>query len=503
MRYYNHVSVHLTSQALLGLLGLVLSISFDMNQATGQAAHKPNVLFLSIDDLNDWIGPMSGHPQALTPNIDRLAKRSVVFTDAHCQAPICNPSRISLLTGKLPSNTGIYYLSPLIRKCDTTRDAVTLPQYFSQHGYQTLGVGKTFHTEGPKEFDVYGGKFGGMGPRQTTNLNCDHVHPLWDWGPLPIADEAMPDHQVTDWAIEQLKKRSEKPRFMAVGYFRPHVPLYVPEKWFKPFPLESIELPAVAKDDLADVSKYAQDLTWGAVAPRHDWFLEQPIQWKKAIQAYLASIYFVDHQIGRLLGALEESGEADNTIIVLWSDHGFHLGTKERWGKRSLWVESTRVPLMISQVGQQQGSLCNQPVGLIDLFPTLTELCHLPSKPNLDGHSLVSLLKKPAQVWPYPAVTQFGPGNNAIRNGDWTLIQYEDQSRELYNRKQDPHEFTNLADGDAAGPNNIVAELQSFIPANPLPMAPGSGHLDARPGSAVDIDGAPDFDKMWGKRRAK
>lgn len=469
--------------------------------ASAQPPQQPDVLFLSIDDLNDWIGPLSGHPQALTPNLDRLAKRAVVFTDAHCQAPICNPSRISLLTGKLPSSTGIYYLSPHIRKCETTRQAVTLPQYFSKHGYKTVGVGKTFHTEGPAEFDLYGGKFGGMGPRQKQNLNCDHVHPLWDWGPLDVADDAMPDHQITDWAIEQIQQPSDEPRFMAVGFYRPHVPLYVPEKWFKPFPLETIQLPPVLADDLADIPEIGQDLSWSAVAPRHDWFLQHPDQWKRAVQAYLASIYFVDHQVGRLLDALDKSRRSNDTIIVLWSDHGFHLGTKQRWGKRSLWADSTRVPLMISTPGQKQSARCDQPVGLIDLFPTLTQLCHLPAKPGLDGHSLVPLLRNPSQDWPHPAITQFGPGNTAIRSRDWALIQYNDQSRELYRRGKDPGEFKNLATD--SGRQGIISQLQQHLPAKSLPLAPGSAHLDARPGSAVDIDGEPDFDKMWGKRRSK
>ncbi|MCH2180188.1 MAG: sulfatase [Mariniblastus sp.] len=469
-------------------------------KATAQAPQQPDVLFLSIDDLNDWIGPLSGHPQAITPNLDRLAKRAVVFTDAHCQAPICNPSRISLLTGRLPSTTGVYYLSPLIRQCATTKHAVTLPQYFSKHGYLTLGVGKTFHTEGPKEFDVYGGKFGGMGPRQKTNLNCDHVHPLWDWGPLPIADQVMPDHQVTDWAIEQLTQSPKQPRFMAVGFFRPHVPLYVPEKWFEPFPLESIELPLVPEDDLRDISRFAQDLTWGAVAPRHTWFQEQPEQWKKAVQAYLASIAFVDHQVGRLLDTLEQSERGSNTIIVMWSDHGFHLGTKERWGKRSLWTDSTRVPLMIATPSMKQGTRCQAPVGLIDLFPTLTDLCQLPPKQDLEGHSLVPLLNQPKLTWPHAVLTQFGPNNDAVRTSDWTLIQYEDASVELYDRKSDPHEFQNLAGQEVYRPN--IAELREHFPQTRAALAPGSAHLDARPGSPVDIDGPPDFDRMWGRRRS-
>jgi len=462
---------------------------------------KPNVLFIAVDDLNDWVEPLAGHSQAITPNLSRLAVTGITFTNAHCQAPICNPSRISLLTGKLPSSTGVYFLSPHLRQCKTTRDLVTLPQYFARNGYETIGGGKIFHVEGPLEFDSYGGRFGGFGPRPRLPINCRQAHPLWDWGAFPDSDTKMPDFKLAEWAVQQIKKPGNRPRFLAVGFYRPHVPMYVPKKWLDRFPLESIKLPEHIANDLLDVSQYAQDLSWSSVAPRHEWFLKNKGQWQKAVQAYLACTAFVDHQVGKLLDALEQSGQSDNTIVVLWSDHGFHLGTKERWGKRSLWNAATRVPLIIRGPGIACGMKCDRPVGLIDLFPTLNDLCGLESMKGIDGRSLKPLLRDPAAKWPYPAITTFGPNNHAIETADWRYITYADGSQELYDRRTDRFEFRNLIGDPKYQP--IVNHLRHYLPQINLPMAPGSANLDARPGSEPDIDGKPDFEKMRSRGQQK
>ena len=226
-----------------------------------------NVLMIAVDDLNDWIGPLGGHPQAQTPNLDRLARHAVSFQNAHCQAPICNPSRASLLTGTLPSNSGIYYLGPLLRSWQATRDATTLPQHFQQHGYATLGAGKIFHGQDKAEFQEYAGNFGGFGPRPPKNLNCSHVNPLWDWGAFPDNDAVMPDARLAAWTARQLHREHDRPFFLACGFYRPHVPLYVPQKWFDLYPLDELQLPAHRPDDLADVPQYGQDLSWSARRP--------------------------------------------------------------------------------------------------------------------------------------------------------------------------------------------------------------------------------------------
>ncbi len=330
---------------------MVAGAETDAAPPADTAVRRPNVLFIAIDDLNNWIGCLGGHPQAQTPYLDQLAAQSVNFRNAHCQAPICNPSRISLLTGILPSSSGVYYLGPLLRDWQATRHAVTLPQHFARHGYATAGAGKVFHLEGLGEFQTFGGRFGGFGPRPAINLNCGHANPLWDWGPFPKRDEELADAKLADWTCEQLRHPPQEPFFLACGFYRPHVPLYVPQKWFDLYPLESVQLPAHLEDDLTDVPKYGQDLSWSAVAPRHRWMVDHD-QWRRAVQAYLASVSFVDAQVGKILETLRTSEAFEHTIVVLWSDHGFHVGTKQRWGKRSLWEASTQVVLMIRAPGR-------------------------------------------------------------------------------------------------------------------------------------------------------
>lgn len=458
---------------------------------------KPyNVLFLAIDDLNDWVGCLGGHPQAKTPHIDRLASRGVLFTNAHCQAPICNPSRVSLLIGKLPSSTGTYYLGPRLRQWEATKRAVTIPQHFERSGYESWGVGKIFHGGGRGEFAEYGGSFGSFGPRPKKPMVAGHTHPLWDWGAFPERDDQMPDAKIAAWAAGKLRSQRDKPFFLACGFYRPHVPLYVPKKWFDMYPLESVRLPAVVENDFSDVPQYGQDLSWSFVAPRHSWLVENK-QWKHAVQSYLACISFVDAQVGKVLAALDKSGEAENTVIVLWTDHGFHLGTKERWGKRSLWEVSTKVVLMIVAPGLSKGARCDRPVGLIDLYPTLIDLCGLDVVTGLEGHSLTPLLENPKAERAWPALTTFGQHNHSVRSQDWRYTVYADGSEELYDHRSDPHEFKNLA-GDAKH-RDVIARHRRYLPQINQPMAPGSHNCDARPGSAAEIEA----DRLRREKRAQ
>lgn len=450
---------------------------------------RPNVLFIAVDDLNDWIGCLGGHPQAKTPNIDRFAARAMNFTNAHCQAPVCNASRISLLTGTLPSSTGIYYLGPRLRQCETTREAVSLPQHFAHSGYKTMAAGKIFHAADADEFQEYAGRFTGFGPSPETNLNCGHVHPLWDWGAFPETDDQLADYSLATWTVQQLEANHDKPFFLGCGFFRPHVPLYVPQKWFDLYPLETLELPPHQRGDLSDVPEYGQDLSWSAVAPRHGWMVQND-QWLKATQAYLASVSFVDHQIGRVLNALEKSSYAKNTIVVLWSDHGFHLGTKDRWGKRSLWEASTRVVLMMSAPGIAPAE-CERPVGLIDLYPTLIEMCQLDAITGLEGHSLVPLIEQPDRAWAWPAITSWGQHNHAVRTQHYRYITYADGSEELYDHRIDPYEFENLAKRPEL--QGVRTRHRRLLPQVNHPLQTGSHNCDAKPGSAADIDGKPTF----------
>ena len=436
---------------------------------------KPNILLISIDDLNNWVGCLGGHPQAHTPNIDRLANQGTLFTNAHCQSPVCNPSRASIMTGRYPHSTGIYFLSPKLGAIPSLKDLKTLPHVFAENGYKTLAAGKIFHGDSKPYFQEYfnSGKFG---PLPKKKISQPHGHKLWDWGAFPNDNELMPDIKTARWAVDQLNKIHQIPFFMGIGFYRPHVPMCVPQEWFDQYPREKIQLPLTKKNDLDDLSQYAIDLTnLKQAAPEHSWIIESD-QWKHAVQAYLASISFVDHCLGIVLDALETSQYADNTIIVLFSDHGFHLGEKERWGKRSLWEDSTQVPLILSVPNHKAKQSSSKPVELIDLFPTLLELASLPNDPNQEGQSLVPLIKDPEAQWDYPAITSFGRGNYSVRSTQYRYIQYLDGSTELYDLNQDPHEWDNLVNDPKK--QTIIDQLALHIPQAAHPILPGksTGH---------------------------
>ena len=418
---------------------------FDRSDQTVRvAADRPNVLLLSIDDLNDWTGCLGGHPQARTPNIDRLAERGTLFTNAHCQSPVCNPSRASLLTGRHPHTSGVYFLSPDLQQAPVLKDLDTLPQRFAKQGYQTLAAGKIFHTRDKRFFQEYGGNFGGFGPRPKKKLSQPHGHPLWDWGAYPDRDEEMPDHKIASWAakrIAAMPTNLEKPFFMGVGFYRPHVPMYAPKKWFDLFPRDQIQLPKVREDDRDDLSDYAIALTNdNHVSPKHDW-VRSAGEWEHAVQAYLASTAFADHCLGIVLDALDQSPHKNNTIVLLFADHGFHLGEKQRWAKRTIWENGTQVPLIAVAPGYQSGNKTNRPVQLLDIYPTLLELAGLPSDPTQEGHSLVTLMKNGQAAWPHAALSSFGKGNYAVRTERYRYIRYRDGSQELYDHENDPHEW--------------------------------------------------------------
>ena len=405
----------------------------------------PNVLIISIDDLNDWVEDFNGHPQALTPNIDRLAARGVRFDNAHCQAPVCNPSRASMGVSMYPSTTGIYFLNPDILKSPVARSIPTYPNYFQTQGYAVSGAGKLFHYNSNKHhLPNWAGNFGGMGPLPEEKLTSFPGHPLWDWGAYPEKDEQTPDYKIASWGVDAIKNADpEEPFLLVTGFYRPHVPQFAPQHWLDKFPLDSIKLPEVIADDLEDLSPYAIDITrLKHVAPTHEWVVQNQ-EWKNLVRTYLACVAFVDHQVGRVLDALDESGQAENTIVILFSDHGFHLGEKERWAKRSLWEESTRVPLIIAGPGIKEGKVCRQPVELIDIYPTLMELTELEAPGKLEGDSLIPLLKNPQAEWPHMARTEYGPGNYAIRSERYRYIHYADGSEEFYDLSQDPHEWHN------------------------------------------------------------
>lgn len=459
---------------LLLILSIGLLFSQCKSQEQEEEQKKPNVLFIAIDDLNDYVGSMNGSIKAYTPNIDRLASMGALFTNAHCQAPICAPSRASIMTGLYPSSSGNYLqVEDQFIKSGSPKvaESTFMPDYFEKHGYKTYGVGKIYHGgDMAKSFDEFGGWFSWFGPKPKERMNYDPSKmpekvggTQTDWGAFPEYDSSMTDYKVAEYAVSKLQETHDSPFFLAAGFLRPHVPWHVPQKWFDMFPLDKIELPPYKADDYDDIPQMSKEVNDAPQMPTAEGLMERG-EWKEVIQAYLACTAFADAQLGKILDALEQSPYADNTIVVLWSDHGHHLGEKNRVAKQSLWERSTRVPLVIKIPNQEKGRKCDKPVQLLDLYPTLLDLCQLPAYELAEGKSLKSLVLNPESDWQHKALTMYGKGNIAIRGERYRLIQYEDGSQELYDMQEDPNEWTNLATDDTY--KDIIVELQQNIPAN-------------------------------------
>ena len=391
-----------------------------------RGAERPNVLFLAIDDLNDWTGGLGGHECVKTPHLDRLASRGVLFRRAYCTAPACNPSRASLLTGVLPSTSGVYHNSQPFRP--VMPDAVTLPQHFIAAGYHVVGGGKIFHGSFPdkQSWQEYFSK--GSQPKPAViPANGIAKDRFFDWGPVDVPDEDMADMHTVQWAIDYLGESHAKPFFLAVGLHKPHLPWYVPRKYFERYPLSKVTLPKVIPNDLDDVP--AAGVRMANPEGDHKNVVEHG-QWEKAVQGYLATISFADACVGRLLDALDHSQYGRNTIIVMWSDHGWNLGEKEHWRKFALWEDTTRVPMVFVVPGMTKtDQRCDRTVSLLDIYPTLVELCGLPARKNLEGASIVPLLKDVSAKWDRPVVTTRGRNNHGIRSERWRYIRYEDGGR--------------------------------------------------------------------------
>lgn len=405
---------------------------------TGQAQSKkkPNVLVISVDDLNDWVGVLGGHPQSKTPNIDRLAKRGVAFRRAYCQAPACNPSRASVMSGIRPSTSGCYQNADVWR--DAMPQAVTLPKHFMLHGYQVLGGGKTFHStqNDAASWEYYFNPPGFIGPpeRPVNGLNKGH----FDWSPIEAEDADTADTMVAQWAADYVSQEHSKPFFLHCGLFRPHLPWYAPKKYFEEFPEADTLLPKYLEDDLADTPPSAR-----RSLSDHD-AITSTNQWKKAVAAYLACIRYADENVGRVLDALDSGPNAEDTIIVLWTDHGWHLGEKDHWRKFTLWERSCRVTMIMAVPGSAQDKLCDRTVELLDVYPTLSDLAGLPNRDELEGKSLRPLLEDPETPWDKPAITSSGADKTSVRTERWRYTEYPD-GEELYDHDADPNEWTNLA----------------------------------------------------------
>ena len=447
--------------------GLLCAVSFLLLAVAvmGGAAQRPNVLMICIDDLNDWVGHLGGHQDAWTPQMDELAAQGRVFSNAHCSVPVCSSSRVSIFSGLHATTHGSYEIGPDYHSIERLRNVPTMHRYFKDHGYITLSGGKVLHS-GFKGFvadDIdqsIGGRSGG--PRPARPINWEPQ--VWDWAPFPKSDEAMFDYQLARAAAEALQKDYGQPFFLSVGFSRPHVPLYVPPKWFDLFDRDTLALPRAPKEDLEDIPDNFKSMD--QVAPTHGMILKAGL-WRGFVHAYLASVSFTDHCVGTVLEGLRQSPHADQTLVVLWSDHGFHLGEKEHWAKRTLWEESTRVPFIIAGPGVEPGDHCREAVSLLDVYPTLVEMCGLPRNPLLEGISVVPQIEDPATSRSSPVITSSYQGNHAIRSRDWRYIRYRDGAEELYHHQVDPGEFRNLADDPAFAA--VKSRLGKWMPRNAAP----------------------------------
>jgi arylsulfatase A-like enzyme len=451
---------------------------------------------ISVDDLNNWIEPLGGHPQARTPNLSSFADESVVFNNSYCASPSCNPSRTALMTGKHPHVTGLYKNPQIWRH--VLPNEVTLPEFFRQAGYWVAGAGKNFHnnmpdprswdeyfpskirhmpeyylpvldpTSGNKSFAKTDNEIREDDPKGVTFKMppFERMYIAFDFEPLPFGTEQTGDYSSVKWVSDQLQRKHDEPFFLACGLYRPHLPWYVPEEFFEKFPLEQVQLPKILEDDWNDLPEAAKMTARGTY---HKHVTEAGL-WRDAVRGYLASINYADHLIGRLLKSLEQSEYADNTIVVVYSDHGWQLGEKQHWRKFALWENVINTVLMIKvpegvgglPSGSQNTETCFKNVSLVDIFPTLTELCGLNPKDGLTGRSLVPLLRNPSADWDYPVITSLDDNHYSIRKGNWHYINYDGTDEELYNLTDDPEEWQNLASDTSY--EDVKKELESFIP---------------------------------------
>jgi arylsulfatase A-like enzyme len=489
---------NLRLKAIVAILPLIIN-----GFAEGQANKKPNILFIAVDDLNDWTGFLKGHPQTRTPNMDALAAQSVAFSRAYCNSPSCNPSRSSVLLGKHPHSLGFYRITALDGDQGTIDlrkywpDKRTLPQYFNDNGYNTYGTGKVFHlfgdwsTTNPQKdlsFEQYGAG--------STNINTGKNIP-WqsaidlgsykDFGAIDSAHSKFGDYDRASMAINYINKPHDKPFFIACGFYLPHLPWYYPKDILDSAALSGIKnfngvlLPEVLKNDLDDLPAIGIQTArnggtgkaiWNGTeyAYEHAAFAASG-RWKEGVQAYLASIYFIDLQLGRVLKALNNSPYKDNTIVVLWSDHGWMLGQKEGWEKFKPWEPSVRVPFLIKAPGVNP-SVVDNPVELLSIFPTLIDLTGIPKKEGLDGVSLMPLLKNPTMNWDYPIITanqESSGGWQTVRTKQYRYIRYmKNGEEELYDHTTDSLEWYNIALNPKMA--KVKEEMNSYLPKEWTPL---------------------------------
>ena len=432
--------------------------------------------------MNDWTTLFDKSNPIQTPNLERLAERGTFFSKAYCNSPACNPSRASVLSGTRPSSNGVYANRSDWKKA--LSDIGILPQHFRNHGYLAYASGKIFHHHGTQfhkyeAFDSFvefpsrqpdtpmprNGNLNGIKSWTASDGSRGPVSRNFDWGVYPENPDDHIDNRTVDWAIKKIAAPSEKPFFIATGIYRPHMPFFAPQEWYDRYPLGQLRMPEKNDKDLEDLPDAARAMLHPPSRKFMSTFEQEKLRdafiFEKAVRGYQAAASFADHQVGRLLDALDKSDKADNTIIALWSDHGFHLGEKSHWEKFVLYEKATHIPFIIVAPGFKEGQVCHRPVSLIDLYPTLVELCQLPAPPQLEGESLVPLLRRPKSSRD-PVLITYGKGNHAIRSDRYRYIRYANGEEELYDLVADPKEWTNIA--YLKGTNKVMKQHAKWLP---------------------------------------
>ena len=416
------------------------------------ALDRPNVIFIAIDDMNDWISLLDPDSPIKTPNLKRLASKGMLFTHAYCPSPACNPSRVSILTGLRPSTTGVYGNNSDWRGALPNRK--TIFQKFKDFGYLVKGAGKIFHHklngafhDGPS-FHSFKHMIAQPHPVKKLNNAPEYGSIRTDWGIFPNKENESIDYNTIEYCIDSIKNwNSDKPLFLACGIYRPHSPFFAPKKYHSI--VGDVPMPKRKTNDLLDLPEGASKLHRST-----KWFWQgmqkleskMPGSYRDFIKSYAACCAFADAQVGKLLDEVERSLPKDNTVIVLWSDHGFHLGEKDHIEKFMLWEKSTHVPFIFVVPGMtEEGSVCNVPIDLTVLYPTLLEVCGMPRDRSCDGVSVLPLLKGNQENWERPALMTYKKGNHALRTKRWRYIRYADGTEELYDHDVDPHEWDNIA----------------------------------------------------------
>lgn len=466
------------------VISFCLAVALSLVTTTiAAAAAKPNVLLISADDLNIDIS-CYGKRDVKTPNLERLASRGVRFDLAYCQYPLCNPSRVSMLTGLRPDTTRVHTLATDFR--NTIPDSVTLPQLFRQNGYFTARVGKIFHYGVPREIGTSGKDDPLSWDKVINPLGRDKVEEskilvltrgtgsttigfAMAWMEMAGTDEEQTDGKTVTETIKLLEQaaKSDKPFFIGAGFFRPHTPFVATKKWFDMYPRETVKLPVMPKDDLEDIPDISLN-----IHPQNYGLSESDL--RDCLRAYRASVSCLDAQVGQLLEALDRLKLAENTIVIFFSDHGFMMGEHGQWQKQLLFDESVRIPFIIRAPGMKgNGTSCPRAVELLDLYPTIRELCQLPAPPQkLEGRSLVPWLNNPKAESKAPVFSQVtrskGKNRNimaySVRTERWRYTEWGPDGRdgrELYDHKSDPQEFKNLA--TASKHSDVVAEMKRHL----------------------------------------